>query len=219
MKINPLMSVTSQGFGVNKQLSTDNVSKNIQSQIANAQKQLQELSSNKDMGIEEKMKKREEIQQQITNLNNQLKQHELEQQKEKHKSNQTNNMLYNSNSYHRSQDSSAFTPSNMISILSANSTIEQTKIQQNVATKMEGKANILKAEIKQDIRNGGNAEAKKEQLAKIEQKTAELKNTSLNTLTNAQEQLNENIKTEQQIKEREININPNKQEDTEKDNN
>lgn len=34
--------------------ATDSVSKNIQNQIANAQKQLQELSANKDMSIEEK---------------------------------------------------------------------------------------------------------------------------------------------------------------------
>ena len=35
----------------------DSTSKNIQNQIANAQKKLQELSSNTEMGVEEKMKK------------------------------------------------------------------------------------------------------------------------------------------------------------------
>lgn len=38
-------------------MQTDSVSKNIQNQIANAQKQLQEISANKEMTVEEKMKK------------------------------------------------------------------------------------------------------------------------------------------------------------------
>ena len=43
----------------------DSVSKNIQNQIANAQKKLQELSSNEELSMEDKMKKRQEIQQEI----------------------------------------------------------------------------------------------------------------------------------------------------------
>ena len=62
--------------GMNMQ--TDSVSKNIQNQIANAQKQLKEISSNEDMTMEEKMKKRQEIQQEITTLNQQLRQHQIE---------------------------------------------------------------------------------------------------------------------------------------------
>ena len=60
----------------------DSVSKNIQNQIANAQKKLQELSSNEGLSIEDKMKKRQEIQQEINNLNQQLRQHQVEQIKE-----------------------------------------------------------------------------------------------------------------------------------------
>ncbi len=63
-------------------LQKDSVSKNIQNQIANAQKKLQELSSNENMTIEDKMKKRQEIQQQITDLNQQLRQRQIEQRKE-----------------------------------------------------------------------------------------------------------------------------------------
>ena len=63
--------------------ATDSYSRNIQNQIAGAQKQLRELSSNGDMTLEEKMKKRQEIQQQISDLNMQLRQHQMEQRKEK----------------------------------------------------------------------------------------------------------------------------------------
>ncbi len=68
-------------MGINQ--ATDSYSRNIQNQIANAQKQLQELSSNKDMTQEEKMTKRQELQQQISDLNMQLRQHQTEQRREK----------------------------------------------------------------------------------------------------------------------------------------
>ncbi len=61
----------------------DSYSRNIQNQIADAQKQLQELSSNKDMTQEEKMTKRQELQQQISDLNVELRQHQMEQRREK----------------------------------------------------------------------------------------------------------------------------------------
>ena len=57
MKINGLNGVNSQSSGTGMMQSNDSVSKNLQNQIANAQKQLQELSANKEMSMEEKMKK------------------------------------------------------------------------------------------------------------------------------------------------------------------
>ena len=71
-----------QAFQMKMNQGTDAVSKNLQNQIANAQKQMQELGENKEMSLEEKMKKRQEIQQQISNLQNQLRQHQIEQRKE-----------------------------------------------------------------------------------------------------------------------------------------
>ena len=54
MRINGLNGVNTQTGGMNMMQTNDSVSKNIQNQIANAQKQLQEISSNKEMSIEEK---------------------------------------------------------------------------------------------------------------------------------------------------------------------
>ncbi|MDE6221380.1 MAG: FlxA-like family protein, partial [Lachnospiraceae bacterium] len=71
-----------QSVRANTNMQSDSVSKGIQDQIANAQKQLQELGANKDMTPEEKMKKRQEIQQEINNLNQQLRQHQIEKRKE-----------------------------------------------------------------------------------------------------------------------------------------
>ena len=51
----------SDSIGGNMQM--DSISRNLKNQIANAQKKLQELSSNQELSLEEKMKKRQEIQQ------------------------------------------------------------------------------------------------------------------------------------------------------------
>ena len=46
----------SDSIGGNMQM--DSISRNLKNQIANAQKKLQELSSNQELSLEEKMKKR-----------------------------------------------------------------------------------------------------------------------------------------------------------------
>ena len=66
MTINGISGANTQAAQIGMNQAMDSYSKNIQNQIANAQKQLQELSSNEEMTLEEKMKKRQEIQQQIS---------------------------------------------------------------------------------------------------------------------------------------------------------
>ena len=61
----------------------DSFSINIKNEIARKQKEQQEISSNKSLSAEEKMKKRQEIQRQINDLYNQLRQHQIEQRREK----------------------------------------------------------------------------------------------------------------------------------------
>lgn len=63
--------------------AADSYSREIQRRIADAQKRLKELSSDESMTSEEKMKKRQEIQQEINDLNLQLRQHQMEQRREK----------------------------------------------------------------------------------------------------------------------------------------
>lgn len=73
-------NIQGSGFGANMQ--KDPVSKSIQNQIENKQKELQELASDDKMTPEEKMKKRQEIQQEINILNQELRQHQITQRKE-----------------------------------------------------------------------------------------------------------------------------------------
>ena len=63
----------------------DSVSKGIQDEISNVQRKMQELSSKEDLSVEEKIKKRQELQQQISSLNTQLRQHQAQMRQEQQK--------------------------------------------------------------------------------------------------------------------------------------
>ena len=192
MKINGLNGASTQVGGINLMQSKDSVSKNIQNQIANAQKQLQELSSNKEMSVEEKMKKRQEIQQQITDLNNQLRQHQIEQRKEQQvKKSSMNDMLGGSKQTASKvgNQGTGLSQASMKAMISADSAMAQAKIQGSVAGQMEGKAGVLEAEIKLDAARGGNVEKKKEELADAQQKAAQAESAQMNTLSNANKEL------------------------------
>lgn len=205
MRINGLNGANTPAGGMNMTKATDSVSKNIQNQIANAQKQLQELSANKDMSIEEKMKKRQEIQQQITDLNNQLRQHQIEQRKEQQKEQQAkkssmDDMLGGSKKTapKAGKQSTGLSQASMKAMISADSAMAQAQVQGSVATKMEGRAGVLESEIKLDSARGDDVEAKKEELAEVEQKAVQAESAQMNTLATANKELEEAAKADQQ---------------------
>ena len=192
MKINGLNGINTQASGMNMMQSNDSVSKNLQSQIANAQKQLQELSANKEMSLEEKMKKRQEIQQQIMDLNNQLRQHQIEQRKEKQaKKSSMDDMLGGSKKTAQKggNQSADLSQASMKAMISADSAMAQAQVQGSVATKMEGRAGVLESEIKLDSARGDDVEAKKEELAEVEQKAVQAESAQMNTLADANKEL------------------------------
>lgn len=181
-----------QAGRINKPMEMDSFSKSINNQISNAQKQLQELSENKDMSMEEKMKRRQEIQQQIAELNNQLRQHQIEQRKEKQeqvaKSAEKKEPVKNENK------GAGLSQASMTAIISADAALSQAKVHGSVATRMEGRAGVLEAEIKLDSANGGNVEAKKEELAKVQQKAVMAGASQTNTLVSAGKDIKEAAK-------------------------
>ncbi len=83
METNSINGINTQMGQMGMKQAADSYIRNIQNQIASAQKQLQELSFNKEMTQEEKMTKRQELQQQINDLNMQLRQYQTEQRREK----------------------------------------------------------------------------------------------------------------------------------------
>lgn len=173
-------------------MQMDATSKSIQKQIANAQKQLQELSSNDSMPLEEKMKKRQEIQQEISRLQQQLMQHQIEQRKQQA---QKADLPVQQTQKRKSEaKGSGFSQPGMQAMLSADCSIKQAKVQGGVAGKMKDMANILKTEIKFD--RGGNIEAKQAALAELESKATEASSAQISTLADANQEMKEAGKAE-----------------------
>ena len=202
MRIDGINGVNMQTGVMNRQMGTDTVSKNIQNQIANAQKQLQELSSNKDMSMEEKMNKRQEVQQQIADLNNQLRQHQIEMRREQQQAKGTSmdDMLGGSNrtASKVGNKSAGLSQASMTAIISADSAIACAQEQGSVVTKMEGRSGVLETEIKLDAARGGNVEAKQEELAEVQQKAAQAQSAQMSTLADASKELEAAAKADQQ---------------------
>lgn len=188
MRIENFSLANSQNGGMNRKMATDSVSKNIQNQIANAQNQLQELSANENMSAEEKMKKRQEIQQQITDLNNQLRQHQIEQRKEKQqvKSSSNDNMV---SSNKKGNQGTGLSQSSMTAMISADSAISHARVQNNVADRLEARAGVLKSEIKLDSSRGGSVEAKQEELAEIEERAVQVQSGQMDALADVNIQI------------------------------
>ena len=159
------------------------------------------------MSIEEKMKKRQEIQQQITDLNNQLRQHQMEQRKEKQQAKKSgmDDMLGGSKrtAPKAASQSIGLSQASMKAIVSADSAMAQAQIQGSVATRMEGRAGVLESEIKLDSARGGNVEAKKEELAEVQEKMEAAQEAQLNTLADANKELEEAAKADQKAEKTE----------------
>ena len=202
MKINGLNGANALGSGMNNMAQVnDSVSKNIQNQITNVQKQLQELSANKEMSLEEKMKKRQELQQQIADLNNQLRQHQIEQRKEqREKKASMNDMLGGSQGTvsKAGKQATGLSQASMKAMISADSAFELAQVQGSIANKMGGRAGVLEAEIKLDMARGDDVEKKQEELAEVQQKAVAAESAQMNTLADANKELEAAAKADQQ---------------------
>lgn len=206
------------GADINSQLMygvgqvSDAYSRSIQKQIADVQKQMQELSSNGDMTMDEKMKKRQELQQEVSSLNQQLRLHQAEQtRKRQAKGYSMEDMLGGSTCVRRNTGKAALGNScggiqamshaEMTAIISADISMGQVKIQKQVKSGLEGRAGVLKAEIKQDA--GGNTEAKEAELADLEDKVNSVAASQMNALSDINTSLKEAAKADSKSEETE----------------
>ncbi len=195
MKINGTNGANTQMGQMGMNQAMDSYSRNIRNQIANAQKQLQELSYNEDMTLEEKMKKRQEIQQQISDLNMQLRQHQIEQRKEKQqaKASSMDDMVGGTKAT-AGEKSTGLSQASMAAMISADSSMKQAKVQGSVATSMEGRAGVLESEIKNN--HGSDVTKKIEELADVTQKAQAATVSQMSTLAEASKTMEEAAKAE-----------------------
>lgn len=141
MTMNGISGVSSQTPAMGMGLATDSYSRSIQNQIATAQKQLQELSSNKNMTLEEKMAKRQEIQQQISDLNMQLRQHQMETRMRAQQSNNEFDKMLGGK-----QNADTAENADMGVLVSLSTTKDQIEGMKKVRTDLEGKLRVASSD-------------------------------------------------------------------------
>ena len=87
-------------------------------------------------------------------------------------------------------------------LLSANTARQIAHVQHATKKQMDGHAGVLDAEIKLDSARGGDATKKKEELEETKKKAAELAETTINTLTTANEDLQKASKEDLEAQKR-----------------
>ena len=178
-------------FQINQNQQMDSYSKSLQEQINNAKEQLQSLGEDKEMSIDEKMKKRQEIQKQITDLQNQLRQHQIEQKKENRQSKGSSmeDMLGGKHTAKSSKAAKGISTDSIKALISADSAINQVEAGGAVKANLKGEAGILETEIKLDSARGKDVEKKQEQLANIESRNGDIESAQLEVLNRADKEL------------------------------
>ncbi|MDE6387537.1 MAG: FlxA-like family protein [Lachnospiraceae bacterium] len=190
------------GIGAGAGAQTDAVSKDLQHQIENLQKQMQELSSNNEMPAETKMKKRQEMQKQISDLEVQLRQHQMEVKrqaamKKREKSNGMDEMLGTKQQEKQSSSqSTGMSAGSMEALLSADASMKQAGVHGSTARKMEGKAAVLEVEIQLDSSRGGSTDLKREQLAEVKEIAQQATASQMESLAEANKTMQDASKDE-----------------------
>ncbi len=143
------------GVGMGNPGREDSYSKNLKKQIEDAQKELQELAGDKEMDPDIKMKKRQEIQKQISNLNMQLRQHQMEERRKAQQEKQQNQQnIQEKNQAEKAEENAAgLSQNSMQAMLSAEGSMKQAKIHGSTAKQMENESDIKRTEIK--LEGGG----------------------------------------------------------------
>lgn len=176
----------------------DAVSKNIKRQISEVQKKIQELAQNQDMSLEEKMKKRQEYNQQIADLNMQLRQHEIEvrQEKQQPKENSMEDMLGGKESRESAEDkdSVSISTEGMEAMISAESAKKQSKVYGRVAQDLQAKMRTLSSEMDMDASRGVDTSAKADALADLEDRMENAVSKQIGTISKAADEMEEAAK-------------------------
>lgn len=173
-------------------MQSDSYTKNIQRQIADAQQKLQDLSSNEELSLEDKMKKRQEI----TNLNQQLRQHQMEQRREQQsqKSSSMDDMIAGTK-HTSAKKGTGLSQASMQAIISADTSMKQANVQGSVAAGLKGRAEVLESEIRQDA-GKGNTEKKEQELADIQGKVQSATAQQMSMVARANQEVEEAAKVD-----------------------
>ncbi len=176
------LSVHAGQVGVSQ--AADSVTKTIQKQIQDLKKQLKEISADPNINAEMKAQKQQDIQQQITDLQNQLRQHQMDQRQQKLKE--------------KTEKAKTSEQAGMEAVISADSAVRNAEVQEGVASRMKGRASVLKNEIGTDAGRGSGAIASKlNELSRAEQASEDARATQMQLLGDAGQELKGAAEAEQ----------------------
>ncbi|MCH5263141.1 MAG: FlxA-like family protein [Lachnospiraceae bacterium] len=198
MKINGTsgMNVPAGAIGMDAGIGgqADPMVRDLQRQIEDLQNKIKELASNPGMTPEMKSKKRQEMQKQISDLEVQLRQRQMEVKREEamkrsSKDYSMDEMLGTSQQKggKSGKNSAGLSAGSMEAMISADVSVKQADISGSVAQKMDGRARVLEAEIKQDSGVGAAPSGKEEALAKAKAAASEATSAQMGALAQANE--------------------------------
>ena len=172
---------------------TDPMVRNLQRQIEDLQNRMKELSANPELTMEMKAKKRQELQKQISDLEMQLRQRQMEVKREEAMKRSSKDYQADetfgtkqSSSGKAGKNGAGLSAGSMEAMISADTSMKQADVNGSVARTMEGRAHVLEAEIKQDSAMGAAPSGKEEALAKANAAASEATSAQMGTLAQAQ---------------------------------
>ena len=179
----------------------DAYSKNLESRIAAKQKELMDISKSEKLSPEAKQEKRQEVQKEIAELNKQLRQHQLEQQKKKAQENQTAKAEKSRNES-KDGDVAEISKEGMQAMLSADAAMGQVNVQTKVEKEFEGRQRVLEVEAKLDAgRRGGVTGQKIEELSDTSEKLDAVGRAKGSLLSKAEDDVERAREAEEEKKE------------------
>ena len=194
MKVDAAQTNKAQTIRQNTQ-SDDPVIKSAQSQIEALKKQIQQLAKNEDMDVDTKREKRQELQQQISDLNATIRQRQMELRNKKQQENmakaETERAKNEPETVKEAKQAGAFTTRGLNAVLSAGNAMDISKAQGDLATKLEGRANELKSEIALDKSRGADTRQKSDELSKVSRGAKKAKSGQIGTLGKAVKELSD----------------------------
>ena len=195
------MQPNNAGMGAVGQM--DPVSKDLQKQIEKLKNDLKEISANQEMPTDAKMKKRQEIQKQISELEVQLRQHQIEakreeRQKKKDESSFDDLMGTKSQAKQSSGQNVGMSAGSMEAMISAGQSVKQANAGGSIAKKMEGRANVVEIEMQLDGGRGGssNVNLKEAELSKLREAAEKATSSQMQSLAEASDTLQSAAKDE-----------------------
>lgn len=198
MKVNGTggMNISAGAVGMDAGIGgqSDPMVRDLQRQIEDLQNRMKELSSKPELTAEMKAKKRQEIQKQISDLEMQLRQRQIEVKREEIMKKRQDDysmdeMFGTSKQAEKSGKKSAgLSAGSMQALISADASMKQADVHGSIAAKMEDKAGVLEAEIKQDEALGVSVPGgKREALAEVQAKANEATSAQMGALAQANE--------------------------------